>query len=124
MLMNMHGALQKVISAKPQIVVDYNRHMGYVNKRNKMANSYSIHRCTIKWMKELFFHLLDLAILNSYILRSSCGGKKISHTDFRFTLVRNLLAHGESEGRILRPLGRPLNVEVHVTWLKVRGSKC
>jgi hypothetical protein len=56
----------------------YNHHMGYVNKRNKMANSYSIHRRTIKWMKKLFFQLLDLAILNSYILHSSCGGKKIS----------------------------------------------
>ena len=28
--------------------------------------------------KKLFFDLLDLAIVNSYILLSSCGGKKIS----------------------------------------------
>jgi hypothetical protein len=78
--------LRKVISAteeekptKPQIVMDYNRHMGHVNKRNKMANSYSICQRTIKWMKKLFFHLLDLAILNSCIIHASCGGKKISH---------------------------------------------
>jgi hypothetical protein len=90
-------------------------------KRNKMANSYSIHWRTIKWMKKRFFHLLDLAILNSYILHSSCTGKKISHTDFRFALVRNMLAHAQSEGRILRPIGRPRNVQAHVTWLTVRG---
>ena len=29
--------------------------------------------------RRLFFHLLDLAIVNSYILLSSSGGKKISH---------------------------------------------
>jgi len=67
---------------KLQTVMDYNHHMGFVDKGDRMANSYSISRRTFKWMKKLFFHLLDLAILNSYILHSSCGGKKISHRDF------------------------------------------
>ena len=57
---------------KPQIMMDYNNHMGYVDKGDKMANSYSISRRTFKWTKKLFFHLLDLTILNSYILHSSC----------------------------------------------------
>ena len=39
----------------------------------KIANSYSTSRRTFKWTEKLFFHLLDLAILNSYILHSSCG---------------------------------------------------
>ena len=71
-------------------------------------------------MKKLFLHLLDLAILNSYILHSSCGGKKISHRDFRFTLVRNMLAHAGPERR---PLGRPPKVEKRVARLEVCGSK-
>ena len=49
---------------KPQIVADYNRHMGYVDKGDRMANSYSINRLTWKWTKKIF-HLFDLAILNS-----------------------------------------------------------
>jgi len=53
-----------------QIVMDYNHHMGYVDKGERMANSYSISWRTFKWTKKLFFHLLDLAILNSYILHS------------------------------------------------------
>ena len=61
---------------KPQVVADYNRHMGYVDKGDKMANSYSINRRTWKWTKKLFFHLFDLAILNSYILFSSLGVRK------------------------------------------------
>ena len=65
-----------------------------------MANGYSISWCTFKWMKELIFHLLDLAILNSYIVHFSCRGKKISHRDFRFTLMRNMLAHAGPEQRI------------------------
>jgi hypothetical protein len=52
---------------KLQIVVDYNHHMGYVDKGDRMANSYSINHHTWKWTKKLFFHLFDLAILNSFI---------------------------------------------------------
>jgi len=67
---------------KPQIVMDYNHHTGYVDKGDRMANSYSISWHTFKWMKNLFFHLLGLAILSSYIINSLCWGKKISHRDF------------------------------------------
>jgi hypothetical protein len=66
---------------KPAIVADYNRHMGHVDNTDRMANSYTAGRRTWKWTKKLFFHLLDLAIVNSYILLSSCG-EKISHKDF------------------------------------------
>jgi hypothetical protein len=59
---------------KPAIVADYNRHMGYVDKADRMANSYTASRRTWMWTT-LFFNLLDLAILNSYILFSSCGEK-------------------------------------------------
>jgi len=67
---------------KPAIVADYIRHMGHVDNAHRMANSYTASCQTWKWMKKLFFLLLDLAIVNSYILLSSCGGKKISHRDF------------------------------------------
>jgi hypothetical protein len=87
--------------------VHSNRHMGYVDKGDRMANSYSINRRTWKWTKKLFFHLFDLAILNSYILFSSLGGKKISHRDFWNTLMRNLLAQAGHERNVQRPVGRP-----------------
>jgi len=108
---------------KPQLVTDYNYHMGYVDKGDRMANSYSISHRTLKWTKILFYHLLDLAILNSYT--QSCGGKKISHRDFRYKLIRNMLAHAGPEQRVPRPLGRPPNVESHVTVtsLEVCSSK-
>jgi len=74
---------------KPHIVERYNRHMGYVNNSDHMANSYSMSRRTFKWTTKLFFHFLDLTVLNSWILLSSCGAK-YTHRDFRLLLVRNL----------------------------------
>ena len=42
-------------------------------------------------------HLLDMTILNSYILLSTCGEKKISHRDFQLALVREMLAQAGHE---------------------------
>jgi hypothetical protein len=64
---------------KPAIVADYNRHLGHVDNVDRMGKSYAASSRTWKWTKKLFYHLVDLAIVNSYILLSSCGGKKISH---------------------------------------------
>jgi hypothetical protein len=103
---------------KPAIVEDYNKHMGYVDKSDRMANSYSISRRTWKWTKKLFFHLLDLTILNSYILLSSCGAK-LSHRDFRIALVRNMLEHaGRGPPRPQRPVGRPPALSTRVSRLE------
>jgi len=40
---------------KPQNVMDYNHHMGYVDKGDRMANSYSISHRTFKWTKNCYF---------------------------------------------------------------------
>jgi len=82
---------------KLAIVADYNRHMGHVDNADRMANSYTASHRTWKWTRKLFFHLLDLAIVNSYIFLTSCGGKKILHRDFQFTLIREMLARSGHE---------------------------
>ena len=41
---------------KLEIVTDYNHHMFYVDKGDKMDNSYSISQRTFKWTKKLFFN--------------------------------------------------------------------
>jgi len=84
---------------KPHIVEWYNQHMGYVDNSDRMATSYWMGRRTLKWTTKLFFHLLDLTVLNSRILLYSCGAKYI-HRDFRLLLVRNLIQEaGKSQDR-------------------------
>jgi hypothetical protein len=62
-----------------------------------MTNIYSISRWTWKWTKKLFFHLLDLTVLNSYIIPHTCGSK-LSHREFQLRLIRDLIQEG---GRVL-----------------------
>jgi hypothetical protein len=58
-------------AVKMAVIQDYNRHMGYVDKRDCMTNPCSISRRTSKWTNEIFLHLLDVTILNSCIILTS-----------------------------------------------------
>jgi hypothetical protein len=61
---------------KPQTVMDYIHHMGYVDRSGRMGNSYSTDWHKLKWIKKLFFHLLALDILKSCNPHSNCGVRK------------------------------------------------
>ena len=51
---------------KPLILADFNCHRGYVQKEDRMANSYFISHCTCKCTNILFFLLLDLATVKQW----------------------------------------------------------
>jgi len=73
--------------------------------------------------KVTLFRLFDLAILNSYILLSSLGGRKISHRDFRNTPLGNLLVDAGHEGDLQKPVGRQLAAVKKVVRFEARGRK-
>ena len=96
----------------------------YVDNSDRMANSYSMSRRTFKWTTKLFFHFLDLTVLNSWILLSSCG-TKYTHWYFRLLLVRNLIEEaGKSQDcPTPRLVGRPSVAATNVLGLKSRHNK-
>jgi len=109
---------------KPHIVERYNRHMGYVDSSDRTTNTYSISRRTFKWTTKLFSHFLDLTVLYSWILLSSCGAT-YTHRDFRLPLVRNLIEEaGNSQDRPTpRLVGRPSSGAKEVLRLESRYNK-
>jgi len=109
---------------KPHIVEWYNWHKGYVDNSDRMVNSYSMSCSTFKWPTKLFFHLLDLTVLNSWILLSSCGDK-YTHRNFRLLLVRNLIeeARKSQDHPTPRLVGRPSAAATNVLWLKSHHNK-
>jgi hypothetical protein len=56
---------------KPRVVEDYNTYMGFVDKSDRIVNSYRIAQRAWKWTKKLFFHLTDMTILNSFLIHKS-----------------------------------------------------
>jgi len=109
---------------KRHIVEWYNQHMGFVNISDCMANSYSMSQHNFKWTTKLFFHFLDLTVLNSWVLLSSCGAQH-THQDFRLLLVRNLIEEaGKSQGCPAPSLvGRPSVAAANIVRLDSRYNQ-
>ena len=80
--------------------------------------------CTFEWTTKLFLHFLDLTVLNSWILLSSCGAK-YTHRDFRLLLVRNLIEEAGKSQDCPTPrfVGRPSVGTPHVVRLDSRHNK-
>jgi len=109
---------------KPHIVERYNQHMGYIDNSDRMANSCLMSQHTFKWTTKLFFHFLDLTVLNCSIQLSSCGAK-YTHQDFRLLLVRNLIKEaGKYQDRPTpRLVGRQSSGTKNVLRLKNHHNK-
>jgi len=75
---------------KPVAVMHYNESMGPIDKTDMLLSSVECVRRTIKWYKKLFFHLIDLSLLNAYSAYKTCTGLKISLADFQFQLIREI----------------------------------
>jgi len=111
-------------AVKPQIMARYNWHMGYNGISDHMANSHSMCWRTFKWTTKLFFHLLDLTILNTWILLSSCG-TKCTHKDFRLLPVRNLIEEAGRSHYCPTPnlVGRPSAAAANVMRMDSRFNQ-
>ena len=78
---------------KPFMVDQYNTYMGGVDKSDQYLSYYGFDHRMVKWYKRAVFHLLDLAIVNAYIMYklSVQSGKHMSHVQFRIKLATELL---------------------------------
>ena len=53
---------------QPKTVSNYNKYMNAVDRSDQiLATNNVLHKC-MRWWKTLFFHLIDIAVVNSYIL--------------------------------------------------------
>ena len=78
---------------KPLCTEEYNKHMEGVDRSDQLLSYYGFVQKTVKWSNWAAFHLLDLAIVNSYILYklSHQGRKHKSHAQYRIDIANSLL---------------------------------
>ncbi|KAJ8953373.1 hypothetical protein NQ318_023490 [Aromia moschata] len=102
---------------KPKVVVDYNDTMGGVHRVDQHLADYSLPRKRgKKYYKKLFFHLLDLALWNSFIVYRKCGGNK-SALVYRMDLIQQIMEkYHQTEFSCRR--GRP---SANLTPLRLTG---
>ena len=74
---------------KPLIIEDYNQYMGGVDKSDQLVVYYGFRRSSKKWWKRAFFHLMEMTMVNAYILYCYNTPKKerITHLKIRLDVA-------------------------------------
>lgn len=108
----------------PDIVTVYNRHMGGVDLLDSLIGRYRNKMKSKKWYFRLFYHLLDLTIVNSWLLYRRANQQKgntktLGLAEFRRDIGVTLCKYGH----IITPTrGRPRNeVEELINVKKKKG---
>ena len=52
---------------------------------------YGFSHRSVKWWKRVFFHLIDVALVNSHILYKVATQSKITQLDFRVSVAKSLI---------------------------------
>jgi hypothetical protein len=74
----------------PSAVFDYNKYMGGVDHADRLRALYNIDRKSQKWWHRLFFGLIDIMFVNSYVVYTTLFNK-ISVLEYRRSIVQGLL---------------------------------
>uniref|UniRef100_A0A8C1IR02 PiggyBac transposable element-derived protein domain-containing protein n=1 Tax=Cyprinus carpio TaxID=7962 RepID=A0A8C1IR02_CYPCA len=95
----------------PSAVKDYSKYMGGVDLLDSLIDYYNVLHKTTKWYKTFFFHLLDIAVVNSFILHRELAKaqNKVPLTQklFRETLVSELARAGRDKNPSSSPAKDP-----------------
>ena len=76
----------------PPAIGNSNKFMGGVDLSDQIIQYYGVLRKTRKWWKTLFFHFIDVCVVNAFIFYRSLPGKeKTSHKDFREQLLLEIV---------------------------------
>lgn len=92
---------------KPVVICDYTAKMGGVDRSDHYCTSYSFARKSLKWCCKLYFWILEMSVVNSFILynmeRSKNNLRPVSHMAYRKELIKLLV----SDVRNLHPKRGP-----------------
>lgn len=84
------GGIESI--SKPVMIVEYNKYMGGVDVADQLVTYYGFNHCSKKWWKRVFFHLLEVSLVNSYIIYSSSNPlHKLTHLDYVIAVASGVL---------------------------------
>ena len=109
MLSTIHHAVEKQVKTnylgnpvvKPVIIDDYNRKMNSEDHSDHMLSYYETLK-SVKWYRKLMLHLINMAVLNAFILNKKYGTVKMSHSSYREYIANYLITTSLEKATCIR----------------------
>lgn len=79
----------------PNIIDDYNKYAHAVDKNNQMTYNYRYPHKSVKWWLPVFFHLLQISMLNSYVIFKENVRVKTIYSEYYESVIKSLLGEGK-----------------------------
>lgn len=102
---------QKVKIPCPQIVLEYNKHMGGVDLSDMLNSLYRVEHKSSRWYLRIVFYVLSTALVNSWLLsrrdKQTNGRDEFPLLDFALEIAEGLCNCGKSALTPPRKRGRP-----------------
>ena len=96
----------KEVVKNPEAVIQYKAKMGGVDRLDQKIKPYECLRKSVRWYRKLFFHLMDITLVNAHIVYEKSGDEKCSLLQFRHTVIHGLLEKYAMERKLSKG-GRP-----------------
>ena len=113
--------------SKPLPIHEYNKFMGGVDHCDQLISNYAIKRRSKKWWKKVFYRLLELSVINAYVIFAKLNPEYTSHRFHRYfrealihELVQPLLDARCDPNNLAEKerIGRPANID----YVRLRGK--
>lgn len=75
---------------KPSCVVSYNSKMGAVDRADQMIQPYDATRKTTRWYKKAMIHLLQVSMLNAFIVYKKASDVQLDFFQFQCAVINTL----------------------------------
>ena len=79
------------MKTKPSVVADYNVHMIEVDGMDQLTSYYSFTHKTVKWWRKVFFWMVEVALVNTYIIHKKLQQSIEMPAKSHITLRREIL---------------------------------
>lgn len=90
----------------PVMIRDYNKHMGSVDKADQMKSYYELDRKSKKFYSRIFFHFLDVTIVNSLVVSKN---SELTLKSFKIRVIEGLVGKVTTKIRLSVECGKKLN---------------
>ena len=68
---------QSVDVKQPKVIAEYNSYMNAVDNSDQILAHNNVARKCLRWWKTLFFHLINIAVVNSFIILRECESENL-----------------------------------------------